>query len=237
MLKAAFLDLDHTLCDTDGIDEGVYAYTLDLAKAAAPQLDTPSLRAEYQGYIDRSPFSDDPAMPVGVWRTELWRRALATQGVDDAALAAHLHDSYYRYRKGVFCFRPGVPEMLCELRKSWTLIIITNGDASIQRPKLAGCRAEEYVDGIVVSGEQPVKKPHPDIFLTACKMANCEVHEAVHVGDNLGSDIQGGINAGLAATIWLPPPGAPADPQPRPDHIIQDILELPELLHQLQHSK
>ena len=230
MLKAIFLDLDHTLCDTDGIDEGVYAYTLDLARQAVPLLDADALRAEYQGHIDRTPFAPDDT-PVGKWRSELWRRSLATQGVDDAELAAHLHDSYYRYRSGVFCFKSGVPEMLCELRTRWTLVIVTNGDASIQRPKLTACKADQFVDAIVVSGEQPVKKPHPDIFITACKLANCDVREAVHVGDSLATDIQGGINAGLAATIWLPPPGAADDP--RPDHVIRDILELPDLLSTL----
>ena len=27
--------------------------------------------------------------------------------------------------------------------------------------------------------------------------------QAVHVGDSLAADVQGGINAGLAATIWV----------------------------------
>jgi N-acylneuraminate-9-phosphatase len=234
MLKAAFLDLDHTLCDTDGIDEAVYAHTLQLALNAAPELDTEQLQRDYQGLLDRQPFPPDPAMHVSVWRTGFWRMALGAQGVNSAEMAAYLHDSYYEHRAEIFCFRPGVPEMLCELRKSFKLVIITNGDATIQRPKLAACKAEEYCDGIIVSGEQPVKKPHPDIFRTACEMAGCESGEAVHVGDNLESDIQGGIDARLAATIWLAPPDAPENPMPKPDHIIQDILELPALLASLR---
>ena len=233
MLKAIFLDLDHTLCDTNGIDEEVYAHTLRLALNAVPELDTEQLRRDYQGLLDRQPFPPDPSMPVNVWRTGFWRMALGAQSINSLELAGHLHDSYYSFRAGVFCFRPDVPEMLSELRKQWSLIIITNGDASIQRPKLAACKAEEFCDGIIVSGEQPVKKPHPDIFRTACEMAGCEASEAVHVGDNLESDIQGGIDARLAATIWLPQPGAPENPMPKPNHVIADILELPALMAQL----
>lgn len=233
MLKAIFLDLDHTLCDTDGIDEQAYAHTMTLAVKAVPELDPEQLRRDYHGLLTRQPFPPDPTMPVSVWRTGFWRMALGAQSADTKELPTYLHDSYYNFRNSIFCFRPGVTEMLSELRKQWKLIIVTNGPASIQRPKLEVCKADDYCDGIIVSGEQSYQKPDAGIFQLACKMAGCEAAEAMHVGDDLESDIQGGINARLAATIWLAPADAPDSPMPKPTHIITDILDLPAVAAQV----
>jgi FMN phosphatase YigB (HAD superfamily) len=50
------------------------------------------------------------------------------------------------------------------------------------------------------------------------------------VGDSLGSDIQGGINAGVD-TCWYTPTGAEPDPVgPRPTHRIRTLDELVELI-------
>ena len=58
--------------------------------------------------------------------------------------------------------------------------------------------------------------------------------QALHIGDSLSADIQGGINAGLATTIWVsakhavPPRGAPM-----PAHIVRHVTELPGVLRKL----
>ena len=52
------------------------------------------------------------------------------------------------------------------------------------------------------------------------------------VGDSLTSDIQGGINAGIA-TCWVNPTHAPADPYILPDYEIESITQLDALLEKL----
>lgn len=42
----------------------------------------------------------------------------------------------------------------------------------------------------------------------AQQTCGCAAAQAVHIGDSLKADIQGGINAGLAATVWVCPPSA-----------------------------
>lgn len=60
------------------------------------------------------------------------------------------------------------------------------------------------------------EKPAASIFATACEMAGCSASEAIHVGDSLGADIQGAINAGLQGSVWVnaqgqsAPQGSPA---------------------------
>lgn len=48
-------------------------------------------------------------VPVEEWRAALWLQALQAQGVDDAALAAQLQDSFNRTRLSRFRLEPGVP--------------------------------------------------------------------------------------------------------------------------------
>lgn len=61
--------------------------------------------------------------------------------------------------------------------------------------------------------------------------------QAIHVGDSLASDIQGGINAGLAATVWVSPRGAAA-PQdgPQPTFTISHVGALLPILEQLSEA-
>jgi FMN phosphatase YigB (HAD superfamily) len=66
--------------------------------------------------------------------------------------------------------------------------------------------------------------PHPYVVLV----------QAVHIGDSLGADIQGGINAGLGATIWVNPLGKPLPRgAPKPTFTVQHVAELLGVLDQL----
>ena len=69
----------------------------------------------------------------------------------------------------------------------------------MQRDKIVACNAEALFPKIIVGGEEVLEgrpeKPAASIFMKACEMAGCEPAEAIHVGDSVASDIQGGINA------------------------------------------
>ena len=104
----------------------------------------------------------------------------------------------------------------------------------MQRQKLVACEGAALFgeSHLLVGGEEILKggheKPHASIFTKACVAAAADhpegapiaCAEAIHVGDSLKSDIQGGINAGLAATVWInaagkpPLPAAAGTPQP-----------------------
>ena len=76
------------------------------------------------------------------------------------------------------------------------MLIITNGHAQVQRDKLAACRANEFFSNphIIVGGEEVSagneEKPAAGIFFKACKVAGCQPNQAIHVGDNLETDVQ-----------------------------------------------
>ncbi len=58
-----------------------------------------------------------------------------------------------------------------------------------------------YLDFAVTSGEVGVEKPHPKIFQEALSRACVEPHEAMHVGDQLSSDIEGARAVGMSPVL------------------------------------
>ncbi len=56
--------------------------------------------------------------------------------------------------------------------------------------------------------------------------------QAVHIGDSLAADIRGGINATLAATVWVNKHGHPLPRgAPVPSYTVSHVTELPGVLN------
>ena len=59
--------------------------------------------------------------------------------------------------------------------------------------------------------------------------------QAMHVGDSLELDVQGGVNAGLAATVWINRNGIPLPSEaPCPTFSVAHVSELAAILEELQ---
>ena len=59
----------------------------------------------------------------------------------------------------------------------------------------------DYVDFAVTSFEVGSEKPHSPIFLEALKRSGCRNEETVHVGDQIGSDVEGAIQVGIKPVL------------------------------------
>ncbi|KAM9156441.1 N-acylneuraminate-9-phosphatase isoform 1-T1 [Pangshura tecta] len=127
--------------------------------------------------------------------------------------------------------------MLTELRKMVRLLLLTNGDKLTQREKIEACACQPYFDAIVVGGEQKEEKPAPSIFHHCCDLLGVQPQDCVMVGDSLDTDIQGGLNAGLKATVWINKTMTmPVNTYPVPHYIISSVLDLPALLQNMDHK-
>ncbi|XP_029773767.1 N-acylneuraminate-9-phosphatase [Suricata suricatta] len=127
-----------------------------------------------------------------------------------------------------------VKAMLTELRKEVRLLLLTNGDRQTQREKIEACACQSYFDAIVVGGEQKEEKPSPSIFYYCCNLLGVQPDDCVMVGDTLETDIQGGLNAGLKATVWINKNGImPLKSSPMPHYIVSSVLELPAVLQSI----
>ncbi|MFI7359477.1 HAD family hydrolase [Streptomyces avidinii] len=171
------------------------------------------------------------------WAAEQWlRRELVDRanaedfarlrevfGLD--APAAQLWQEYVSLMASAVTCRPEVLEGLARLRQAaWTIGIITNGAADIQRAKLTATGLADLVDGVAVSGDLEIRKPDMRLFELAAK--RCGVNLAGGgwmIGDNPAGDIGGGHKAGLR-TIWLR--GRPwPDDLPAAHHVVDDVTD------------
>lgn len=81
-----------------------------------------------------------------------------------------------------------------------TVGLISNMDGTGEQ-LLEDMRLTPYVDVVVTSGEVGAAKPHPPIFREALRRAGVEAVNAMHVGDQLGSDVRGALDAGIQPVL------------------------------------
>jgi FMN phosphatase YigB (HAD superfamily) len=98
---------------------------------------------------------------------------------------------------------PDAQKVLHELKKrgKLTAVICNTGltPGSALRKLLAEFQIAEYFDLMIFSEELGIRKPDREIFNMATRGLKVKQCEAVHVGDNLKSDVWGAKNAGLKA--------------------------------------
>tara|TARA_R110001592_G_scaffold67975_8_gene208286 strand:+ start:666 stop:1409 length:744 start_codon:yes stop_codon:yes gene_type:complete len=244
MLKALFLDLDETLCDTLGANERAkQLMARDIETQYGVNINGQVFADEYVAGIYRE-WSDDQRaryMPIieqqseETFRLQLIRDLLAERAVDnisDDTAKAH-QDKFDSDRLRAFDFYPGIVDFLIEARKMFILVVITNGPEFSQVPKVKQVNLAEYVDHIIIGGQEPEQKPAASIFNKALKLANCQASEAVHVGDSLAADIAGAHNSGITS-VWIQHQ-QPLDAELgiNPHHIVLHPSEIPGLIHQL----
>jgi putative hydrolase of the HAD superfamily len=94
-------------------------------------------------------------------------------------------------------------QVIEHLSKTHQMVIMTNGMTNVQRPRFKASPITRYFAHIVISEEIKHSKPSKEIFDHAFElMEQPAKHKVMMIGDNLGSDIQGGINYGIDTTWY-----------------------------------
>ena len=95
--------------------------------------------------------------------------------------------------------------VLDAMRDKFTTGILTNGFIGLQRAKIERYGFANHVDFTLVSEEAGLHKPDKRVFLAALKMAGqVQPTQALFVGDNLLTDIQGALAAGITPIFMNP---------------------------------
>jgi 2-haloacid dehalogenase len=121
----------------------------------------------------------------------------------------------------------GALDVLRALRETCRFAIVTNGFQAVQRSRLARSAIREYITDVIISEEVGAAKPTSAFFAAAFdRLGHPDKSDVLLIGDSLTSDMQGGVDYGLA-TCWFNPAG-----EPRPDGlpITYEIADLRELL-------
>ncbi|WP_285339197.1 HAD family hydrolase [Vibrio parahaemolyticus] len=239
MLKAIFFDMDETLCATSQADKAAGQKFAAWIQQTYPQVSDPQafLQRYLQGVYKKlnAEFPQLVALlpDENTFRCGLIQTILAEDGIhidaEQAQQAQHYFDSA---RIGAFTFFPGVKEMLTDLRKHYKLVVITNGPIFSQHPKLKATQMDEWVDHIIVGGEEPEEKPAASIFQKALNLVDIKPEEALHIGDSLAADIAGANNMGILS-VWVNATGASNPTEITPNFEIRETVELKEILKTL----
>lgn len=124
----------------------------------------------------------------------------------------------------------GVPDLIVRLKKKYRLAIITNGLSNVQNKRIGQSDIQHYFEEIVISEDVNLVKPDPAIFdHTLEKMGHTSKESVLMVGDNLKSDILGGIRAGID-TCWINPKKKVADAHIIPTFELESVLDIEKLL-------
>jgi HAD superfamily hydrolase (TIGR01509 family) len=104
---------------------------------------------------------------------------------------------------GLMAIDPVTTDALTNARESgWRKGVVTNGTTAQQTLKIQTVGLEPYVDTVVISEAEQVKKPDPEIFHIAARRLGAELAGGWMVGDHPAADITGGRAAGLR-TGWV----------------------------------
>lgn len=244
MLKALFLDMDDTLCDTMAANEhAISAMKKSIHEHFGSDVDAKQFTRAYIRGIVRQWSDTEQAryLPIAqqegehAFRIQLILDLINAQGIHnlDPKIAGQLQDNFDRERMAAFNFYPGIVNFLAAARKHFTLVVITNGPEFSQIPKIEAVSLSEHVDHIIIGGQEPEQKPARSIFEKALKLAACEAHEAIHLGDSLAADIAGAHNSGITS-VWIQHQ-QPLDAELgiNPHHTVMHPEEIPALIQQL----
>ncbi len=196
------IDGDNTLLDFDAAQAQALGRTME-ARGLSP---TPEALARYaginqalwdayaRGEIDRERLRAERFRRFGAWLG--WRG-------DPAAW-----DREYMAALGECgALLPGAVELLAALKPHCRVGLASNGSTQVQRQRLEGSPLLPYLDGVFLSQEMGVNKPEAAFFHRAMAALGAVPERTVMVGDDLLSDIQGAVNAGIDS-IWYSPRGA-----------------------------
>lgn len=118
--------------------------------------------------------------------------------------AAFNRDYLDQLAQGAFLL-PGAEALCRHLAPHCTLAIITNGVARAQRGRFARSPLADVIPYLFISEEVGASKPSPAFFEPVLRqLGNPSRERVLVVGDNLATDIRGGLDCGLP-TAWYNP--------------------------------
>ncbi len=124
---------------------------------------------------------------------------------------------------------PDVRPALVSLRRRFTLVAVTNGNANLEKIGI-----HDLFDDFVSASTAGAAKPDRRIFDAAVSAGGATGPQTVHVGDHPEIDVQGARDAGLK-TVWINRDGEDwPDGLEAPDGVVSDLRELDRILAPLR---
>ncbi|XP_051935439.1 N-acylneuraminate-9-phosphatase [Hippocampus zosterae] len=237
-VKAILFDLDNTLIETNRAGHFAIQKTSELLKTSlAIDDDTiPNICDKFKQKLMHEKFDPADGRSIDEIRVGHWEDSIkeSVESPSSPSLAAQCYYLWKNSRLELLSLSPEVASLLKQLRRKYKLLLLTNGNTQTQREKVEAVGCENFFDRIVVGGDHAEQKPFPSIFRLCFDLLQVEPQDCIMVGDSLDTDIQGGVNAQVRATVWINSAGValPLD-SVTPDYTLSTVLDLEDVLAQL----
>ena len=225
MIEFLFLDLDDTILDFARAERVALEKTLG-AFGVEPSPD----RMDLYSRINKDCWKRMERGELTKDRLRVVRFALFLEALGISADVEAVAEAYVENLSVGHWFLPGAEEAVERLSGKYRLFLASNGMAAVQRGRMTSANLYRFFEQSFVSEEMGAAKPSRAYFDAAfARIPGFDPSRAMMVGDSLTSDIQGGINAGIA-TCWINPGSKPRRTDIIPDYEITALSELEALL-------
>ena len=120
----------------------------------------------------------------------------------------------------------GVNELLEQLHGNYELVVASNGPVAEQKPRLDNAGLSRYFSRFFISEAMGVNKPDKKFFdIIFENIENKDKSSILIIGDDLTSDVQGAINAGIDS-CWFNKKGKENSLGIKPTFTIRSFDEL-----------
>ena len=199
MYKYLLFDADNTLFDFTKASAVAFTETLAHYKIEQKEETYPiylKINHDCWARLERGEITPKEIKPL--------RFKLFLEAINETGNPLEINDYYLARLAEKDYLLDGAKELLLDLKaKDYSLSIITNGLQLVQRPRIEKAGLTHIFDAITVSEEIGIAKPKPAFFDdTFRQLGQVSIKEVLVIGDNLLSDILGGINIG-ADTVWF----------------------------------
>lgn len=231
MIKAVLFDSDDTLLDFTLAEHIALKKTFEEV-GIEPAEEIISLYSEinkrHWEMLERGELSRQQVL---IKRFDRFFEAIGVEGNSEAT------QRLYNHNLGIgHYFIPGAVELLESLYGKYKLYLVTNGNESVQVPRLESADIGHFFEEIFISQRVGYDKPSIEFFDRCfAAMPPYEKAEMIIIGDSLTSDIKGGINAGIH-TCWFNPYGKSPREDIAPEYIVSSLEEIPELLEKIKNA-
>lgn len=233
------IDLDDTLVCFDGVSVSAWRTVCGAFTEKHPEVDTEKLIAGIRSYSSWY-YGDPERHKVGRNRLHETRRDIVKVAFErlragSDAQAVEVADAYSELRAAQIYLFPMVHETLDWIRqKGIGLLMITNGEAVLQRAKIERFGLERHFDCILIEGELGYGKPDPRIYRDALTCLGTDTGNTWIIGDNISWEVEIPKQLGFTC-IWndFRRSGIPEQILFPPDRVISQFTEVRNLLEEV----
>lgn len=148
----------------------------------------------------------------------------------NADIAAEFNKEYQIALCDTIVFNDDAIDIIKHQKKTYKIIIVTNGTEVVQEKKLERSGLNDIVDNVFISELVGFEKPNIKFFeKVILEVGIKDLKEALIIGDSLTSDIQGGHNIGID-TCWYNPKNEENTTLLSPTYTIRNLHELENII-------